>query len=56
MDQVMITKPELTLPPEAADLVRETYAKAQLILEYGSGGFPSAARSSGRAGGCRLIP
>lgn len=34
----MITKPELTLPPDAADLVRETYAKARVILEYGSGG------------------
>lgn len=30
--------PELTFPPEIADHVRETYAQARVILEYGSGG------------------
>ncbi|ESW59640.1 MAG: hypothetical protein Q27BPR15_16330 [Rhodobacter sp. CACIA14H1] len=30
--------PKLTLPPEAATLLREQYAKAQSILEFGSGG------------------
>lgn len=30
--------PKLTLPPEAATLRREQYAKAQSILEFGSGG------------------
>lgn len=38
MDQAVIAKPELTFPPEEAELVRETYAKARVILEYGSGG------------------
>lgn len=32
------TKPELTLPPEAAAEVRAAYAAADVILEYGSGG------------------
>ena len=31
-------KPELTFPPAEADWVREQYAKAKVILEYGSGG------------------
>lgn len=38
MDQASIRKPELTFSPEVADLVRETYAAARVILEYGSGG------------------
>ncbi|PKQ11196.1 MAG: hypothetical protein CVT70_15705 [Alphaproteobacteria bacterium HGW-Alphaproteobacteria-1] len=38
MDQVVISRPELTFSPEVADLVRETYAGAKVILEYGSGG------------------
>jgi len=31
-------KPELTFPPEESALIREAYAKADVILEYGSGG------------------
>lgn len=31
-------RPELTLPPAAADALRDAYAKADVILEYGSGG------------------
>ena len=38
MDHAAIRKPELTFSPEVADLVRETYAAASVILEYGSGG------------------
>jgi hypothetical protein len=38
MTEAMLTAPELTMPPEAADLLRETYAGAGVILEYGSGG------------------
>ncbi len=38
MDQESIAKPELTFSPEVADLVRDTYARARVILEYGSGG------------------
>ncbi|MBE0452767.1 hypothetical protein [Roseovarius autotrophicus] len=38
MDQVVIERPELTFSPEVADLVRETYERARVILEYGSGG------------------
>lgn len=30
--------PELTLPPEEAECLRETYAQGRVILEYGSGG------------------
>lgn len=33
-----LNRPQLTLPPLAAQLVREEYAKAKVILEYGSGG------------------
>jgi len=38
MDYATIGKPELTFSPEVAELVRETYAAARVILEYGSGG------------------
>jgi hypothetical protein len=38
MNQVAMERPELTFSPEVAELVRETYAQAQVILEYGSGG------------------
>lgn len=31
-------RPQLTLPPAEADLVRAQYEKARVILEYGSGG------------------
>jgi hypothetical protein len=37
------TRPELTLPPEAADLLHSTYSKARVILEYGSGGSTALA-------------
>lgn len=42
--------PVLTLPKAAAALVRNAYAKAEVILEYGSGGSTmlAAARSKGR--------
>ncbi len=41
--------PELTLPPQEAEFVRETYDKARVILEYGSGGSTVlAARSPGK--------
>jgi hypothetical protein len=33
-----LTRPELTLPPEAAGMVRAAYEGAGVILEYGSGG------------------
>ena len=33
-----VTRPELTLPEEEADAVREAYEGAGVILEYGSGG------------------
>ena len=33
-----ITRPELTLPEAEAALLRETYDRAGVILEYGSGG------------------
>lgn len=33
-----LLRPELTLPSAEADALREAYAKAQVILEYGSGG------------------
>ncbi|WP_371060679.1 hypothetical protein [Rhodosalinus sp. 5P4] len=32
------SKPELTFPPAVAERVRREYAKAHVILEYGSGG------------------
>ncbi|MBL4916347.1 hypothetical protein [Szabonella alba] len=38
MNDTTLSAPELTMPPEAADLLRETYAGAGVILEYGSGG------------------
>ncbi|WP_371036912.1 MULTISPECIES: hypothetical protein [unclassified Rhodosalinus] len=34
----MIAPPVLTFPPRVADWVRERYAAARVILEYGSGG------------------
>ncbi|MFN3825221.1 MAG: hypothetical protein ACK4RN_14665 [Pseudorhodobacter sp.] len=37
MTDAVIAAPELTMPPEAAELLRETYAAASVILEYGSG-------------------
>ena len=33
-----ISRPELTLPPEEAALLREVNERAEVILEYGSGG------------------
>ncbi|WP_434614108.1 hypothetical protein [Tabrizicola sp. M-4] len=36
--QGFIDRPELTLPPAAADALHEAYGKAGVILEYGSGG------------------
>lgn len=33
-----LERPELTLPPEAAELLRMEYDRATVILEYGSGG------------------
>ena len=33
-----LTKPELTMPELEANLLRDTYAAADVILEYGSGG------------------
>lgn len=38
MDQNTITRPELTFSSEVGDWVRDTYASAKVILEYGSGG------------------
>jgi len=38
MDQAAMERPALTFSPEVAELVRETYAQARVILEYGSGG------------------
>ncbi|MGI3171479.1 class I SAM-dependent methyltransferase [Pseudooceanicola sp. C21-150M6] len=37
-DAAPIQRPELTLPEEEAVAVRAAYAKAKVILEYGSGG------------------
>ena len=34
----LITRPELTMPEAEANLVRAAYARAEVILEYGSGG------------------
>lgn len=33
-----LTAPKLTLPPEEAEVLRDAYAAARVILEYGSGG------------------
>jgi hypothetical protein len=38
MDKAVLERPELTFSPEVGDWVRETYADAKVILEYGSGG------------------
>lgn len=35
---IAIDRPELTLPPAEAELIRAAYAQASVILEYGSGG------------------
>ena len=40
-----LTRPELTLPPEAAEMLRAAYQGAGDILEYGSGGSTVLARS-----------
>ncbi|MGX9353974.1 hypothetical protein ACS3SW_02070 [Roseobacteraceae bacterium S113] len=40
-------RPELTLPPEEAVAVREAYAAARVILEYGSGGSTAMASEMG---------
>ncbi len=37
-DTVAIERPELTLPEAEATRVRDAYAQAEVILEYGSGG------------------
>lgn len=41
-------RPMLTLPPDAAAAVQETYARAQVILEHGSGGSTVLAAELGR--------
>ncbi len=41
------TAPQLTFPDAVADLVRETYAGAQAVLEYGSGGSTVLAAERG---------
>ena len=33
-----ITRPELTMPEAESALLRETYGRAGVILEYGTGG------------------
>ncbi|MFT6452712.1 MAG: hypothetical protein ACJA06_002215 [Halocynthiibacter sp.] len=38
MGEQTISRPEMTFPEAEADWVREAYAKANVILEYGSGG------------------
>ena len=38
MSEQNLERPELTFSPEVADWVREHYAAARVILEYGSGG------------------
>ena len=38
MTTTAIARPELTLPDAEAALIRAAYAKADVILEYGSGG------------------
>lgn len=37
-EEDQLTWPELTFPPEEAELIQEHYAAAGVILEYGSGG------------------
>ncbi|MEM6482746.1 MAG: hypothetical protein AAF681_12935 [Pseudomonadota bacterium] len=34
----VLTRPDLTMPPDEAAALREAYAQARVILEYGSGG------------------
>ena len=48
VEQGRIAKPELTFSSEVAALVRESYAAARVILEYGSGG--STALAAGMPG------
>jgi hypothetical protein len=48
IDEVGPKRPVLTLPPEAAEAVRESYARAATILEYGSGGSTLIAAELGR--------
>ena len=38
MNDMAITRPVLTLPPDEAEAVRHHYSQARVILEYGSGG------------------
>ncbi len=38
MEQNVLKRPELTFPEEVSDWVRDHYAAAKVILEYGSGG------------------
>ena len=38
MDEPAIQRPDISFPPEVADWVRDNYAAARVILEYGSGG------------------
>ena len=38
MQQELLERPELTFPEDVCDWVREHYAAAKVILEYGSGG------------------
>ena len=39
---------DLTFPPECVDVVKEAYNKANIILEYGSGGSTFLAAESGK--------
>lgn len=41
--------PTLTLPPDEAEAVRKAYAKAKVILEYGSGGSTVIAAANAKA-------
>jgi hypothetical protein len=41
----MQTKPQLTFPPAVAERVRAEYARASVVLEYGSGGSTALAAS-----------
>lgn len=43
-----ITRPELTLPAAEAEVLRAAYARADVILEYGSGGSTVLAAEMGK--------
>jgi hypothetical protein len=48
MKQDTITRPELTMPEAEAGFLRDTYAAADVILEYGSGGSTVMAAEMGK--------